>query len=53
MKLNRKTVYDVSITTGVGAVSGGLYLMHGPATALIAFGALVIALSVYAAERLK
>lgn len=33
-------------------MTGGVYMIHGTAPALITFGVLVIALSVFAAERL-
>lgn len=47
-----QTVYDLTVTTGVATVTAGVYLQYGVPPALMAFGALVIALSVYAAERM-
>ena len=51
---NRAMVsYNASIGAGVTAISGGVFIIGGLGAALIAFGAVVILLSVYSAERLN
>ena len=51
-KPDGRVVYDVSVSIGVLTVTAGAWIQWGTAVALVSFGVLVIALSVYAAERL-
>jgi hypothetical protein len=52
-KPDGRVVYDVSVTSGVLTVTAGAWIQYGAAAGLATFGGLVIALSVYAAERLS
>lgn len=48
-----RLIYDITVSIGVASVTSGVYLKFGTAAALITFGAMVIGLSVFAAERLS
>lgn len=52
LRVNGRLIYDLIISTGVLAVSAGAWLKFGLPEGLATFGVLVIALSIYAAERL-
>ncbi len=43
------TVYNASILTGLGLIASGVYLAAGVAASLIVTGALVLALTIFAA----
>lgn len=53
LRAYHRLIYDATVLTGVSAVTAGAYLKFGLAAGLITFGTLVLALSIYAAERLS
>ena len=52
LRVDGRVIYDLSIATGVVAVTAGVSMKYGPAIALMVFGGLVIGLSLFAASRM-